>query len=565
MALPALADITIYQAKKIITMEPAWPEGRYVAVRGDRVVGVGRTMDDLKAWTDTHPYTVDKTFSNKILMPGFVESHLHLILGALTFVAEFATPDDWMLPGGLVTGVREKASFMQRVHEGHQKLSNPEEWLFMFGYASAWHGKLTRADLDRVSLSRPIAVMSRSAHVFVLNSRALELSGVTAVDVEASGYREYVDLATGTFKEGGATEVLLPAIFPWMMSPERINRGLQITRDVLHANGVTTVHEPGSGVFTRGYPEQEMMMFAPVFNDPKAPLRTYLSARAEVVFERFHDDETQAMAFLDQLPEMSLERIQFLDKRVKLYVDGSYVDQVGIYNAPGYVDGHQGQMMTPAEKLLEYMRILWANNYAIHIHTMGDQGPKIALDILQQLQDERPRFNHGFVLEHLNAVSPEDLRRAGSLGASVSALIWPLYSVGEQFADKVLGADRLYTGFPLRSVLDNNMTLAIHADTVVSPPQPLLLAWMAVNRTSATGRVLGEYERLSVDQALRAITIGPARILGLAEEVGSIRAGKKADFVVLEKDPYAVNPKKLKDIPIWGTVFEGKLYPVERR
>ncbi len=555
--------LTIYQAKKIITMEPSWPEGQYVAVRNDRIVAVGRSMVDLKAWTDAHPYTIDKTFAKKILMPGFVEAHLHLLLGALAFAAEFATPDDWMLPQGLVTGVQNKEAFMQRIYEGEKKLGNPSEWLFMFGYASAYHDEVTRADLDKVSQSRPIAVMSRSSHVFVLNSKAIELAGLTAEDAKNAGYEEYVDIEKGTFKEGGTTDVLLPKIARWLLAPERISKGLQTTKEALHANGVTTVHEPGSGAVSNGYPEEEIKTFAPVFNTPDTPMRTYLSARADAVFARFSDDEEQAMQFLNQLPKYDLERIKFLDKRAKLYVDGSYVDQVGIYNAPGYVDGHHGQMMTPEDKLLKYMRTLWAEDYAIHIHTMGDHGFTIAVNILQQLQNEKPRFNHGYVLEHVNAASPEDIRRAASLGASVSALIWPLFSVGEQFADKVLGVDRTYTGFPLKTILDNNMTLAIHADTVVSPPQPLLLAWMAINRTSASGRVLGENERISVDEALRAITIGPARILGIADEVGSIRAGKKADFVVLEKDPYKVNPKELKDIQIWGTVFEGKVYPAK--
>ncbi|MFP6656388.1 MAG: amidohydrolase family protein, partial [Myxococcota bacterium] len=102
-----------------------------------------------------------------------------------------------------------------------------------------------------------------------------------------------------------------------------------------------------------------------------------------------------------------------------------------------------------------------------------------------------------------------------------------------------------------------------HSDIPVSPPQPLLLAWQAVNRRGPSGRVLGEHETLTVDQALRAITIGPARILRMQDDVGSLRAGKMANFVVLEQDPYAVHPRRLKDIKIWGTVFEGKLFPVK--
>ena len=145
----AQQGITIYQAKRIITMEPSWPEAQFVAVRDDRIVGVGRTIDDLKAWMDAHPYRIDRTFANKILMPGFVEPHIHLMLGALCFSSTFATPDDWMLPWGLVKGVQSKEAFMQRVHDGDKTLSNAQEWLFMFGYASAYHDEVTRADRAR--------------------------------------------------------------------------------------------------------------------------------------------------------------------------------------------------------------------------------------------------------------------------------------------------------------------------------------------------------------------------------------------------------------------------------
>jgi hypothetical protein len=97
----------------------------------------------------------------------------------------------------------------------------------------------------------------------------------------------------------------------------------------------------------------------------------------------------------------------------------------------------------------------------------------------------------------------------------------------------------------------------------MAPAEPLRLAWVAVNRIGSDGRVWGEDQRLSLDLALRAITIEGAYSLGLEGEIGSIEVGKRADFTILERDPYAVEPAELSDIPIWGTVLGGRLHPIE--
>jgi predicted amidohydrolase YtcJ len=109
----------------------------------------------------------------------------------------------------------------------------------------------------------------------------------------------------------------------------------------------------------------------------------------------------------------------------------------------------------------------------------------------------------------------------------------------------------------------HNVTTALHTDFTMAPALPLNSAWVAVNRLTESGSVMCPRECITVEQAMRAITIDAAYVLGMEHEVGSIRAGKKADFTVLEADPFEVPPSALKDIPIWGTVFEGVPAPLE--
>ena len=127
-----------------------------------------------------------------------------------------------------------------------------------------------------------------------------------------------------------------------------------------------------------------------------------------------------------------------------------------------------------------------------------------------------------------------------------------------------IGPDRANRLDACASALAAGVPLAVHSDAPVTPLGPLFTAWCAVNRITPKGRVLGASERISVQQALHAITLGPAWTLRLDHEIGSIECGKRADFCVLEDDPLSVDPVKLKDVRIWGTVLSGRVFEARR-
>jgi len=131
---------------------------------------------------------------------------------------------------------------------------------------------------------------------------------------------------------------------------------------------------------------------------------------------------------------------------------------------------------------------------------------------------------------------------------------------GDQHYNITVGPERAERMNACRTALDNNIPLAIHSDAPVTPLSPLFTAWCAVNRVTHSGRIQGEHEKITVQEALYAITLGAAYTLNIDDEVGSIEVGKYADFAVLEEDPTAVPAMKIKDIGVWGTVQGGRLF-----
>ena len=133
-----------------------------------------------------------------------------------------------------------------------------------------------------------------------------------------------------------------------------------------------------------------------------------------------------------------------------------------------------------------------------------------------------------------------------------------------EFNAPFIGEDRAFTAARLKTLADAGVPTALHCDTPVAPPIPLEMAWIAVNRFGLSGKVRGAAERISVDLALRMITIDAAFTIGMEDRIGSIAPGKFADFAVLGEDPYEVPPARIRDIPVWGTVFAGKPFPASQ-
>ena len=197
----------------------------------------------------------------------------------------------------------------------------------------------------------------------------------------------------------------------------------------------------------------------------------------------------------------------------------------------------------------------------LHTHTNGNAGVKAVIDALAGLQAIKPRFDHRFAIQHYGISTAEDAYRLAALGGIASVNPFYLHARGDLNVPYI-GTDRAETAARLKTLLSAGVKTALHTDTPVALPQPLESIWIAVNRTGIlSGKVLGEAERITAAEALRMVTIDAAISLGVEENVGSIRAGKFADFAVLEASPLEVDPMKIRDIGVWGIVVGGVKHP----
>ncbi len=549
--------VTIYPARKIITMEPSNPTATAIAVAGQRILAAG-TLDQVKAAVGSRPFNIDERFASKIVMPGFIDQHLHPVLGALTLAMEVIAPEDWHLPAKEFRAANDAVSYRERLKAAETQLQNSKDWLLTWGYQPLWHGKLDRKALDDVSNERPIAVWHRSCHEFFLNTAALTALGLSKTDTEGKGlWSAQSNWEEGHFWEGGLNLMMAPML-KVLATPERLAFGLRQLVAYEHANGVTAYNEPGAL-----YTPAMWTLYEQILGAPDTPMYSTFLADGRGIPDRV--GLAKALEATEQqiavAPDVAGRKLMFFPKQIKLFADGAIISQL-MQMKDGYLDGHSGEWIILPDELERRFKLYWDAGYQPHIHVNGDLGLEVVLDILERRMQEHPRADHRTVIVHFANSTEEQVDRIARLGAIVSAN--PYYPVGfaDKFSNSGLGPERANAMVRANSVLRRGISLSYHSDMPMGPSNPLYLAWCGVNRITASGRVAGAEQRIAVEAALRAITIDAAFSWRKENELGSIVPGKIANLTVLEKDPLEVDPLELKDIAIWGTMFEGRVFPV---
>lgn len=536
----------VYAARRIVTMNPNSPFATHVAVRDGRILGAG-TLDSLRGWGK---FDLDDRFKDKVILPGFVEGHSHAYEGGVwkfPYVGFFerTSPDGRRSPG--VKSIDEVVAALQAYEKTMPKDGST---LLAWGFDPIYFTgrRMNLADLDKVSTERPVLVLHSNFHVLNANTPVFAKANITRHTNVHGIVKDAKGEPTGELQENTAKYLAYKAVgieLSSLLSDEPATWGFA---RVAQLSGVTTATDLHNTL-----PDSTVAAYEKATASPEFPLRL-LPAFAALAMP-----PDEGIVRLKGLMKKNNERLRY--GLVKIVTDGSIQGLSARMRWPGYYDGTPNGVWNIGPDEID--RILLAYHRAgfqVHIHTNGDEASEVAIESVERALATAPRWDHRHTLQHAQMADAGQFRRMKALGMCANLFANHIFYWGDIHYARTMGPERAERMDACGTAVATGVPFAIHCDAPVTPIGPLFTAWCAVSRLTASGRVLGTAEKISVADALRAITLGAAYTLKLDEELGSIDVGKRADFAVLDDDPLTVPPEKLKDVPVWGTMVGGRIF-----
>ncbi len=534
---------TIFYNAQVVTMDDTQPSAQAVLVQDGVIRAVGSDRDIL-AQTDVD--TSLRDLEGNALLPGFIDPHSHFTAVAYSLLMVNARP----APSG-PCDTRELllAEFQKGLQAGGR---DGGDWLMGMGYdPAAFPDKagITRLELDTVSAEVPICCIHASGHMAVLNTTALKLVGYWGnYTVPAGGTVEL--LPDGT-PSGLITELayLSPEVQAKIQAPgfERVLNALQRASDLYASFGITTGQDARvklreSQLLAAG--GQRGAIAIDVVGIAAQDAAEQLLVKGQKVGP-YHNHIRMGgyKIFLDGSPQ---GKTAWLSQPYHVPPEGSGPDYRGF---PIYAD----------EEVVRAAKICLENDWQLNVHCNGDEACEQLIRCYGRAvgetgihKDLRP------VMIHAQTVRADQLDRMAQMGMAVSFFLDHVYFWGDWHFESVLGPRRAETISPIRWALDRGVHATMHQDSPVVDPNIMLAVHNAVNRKTLSGRVLGQEQRISVLEALRAVTISGAYQIFEEDRKGSITPGKLADLVILGENPLTADTGRLRDIPVLETIKEGK-------
>ncbi|MEF9996657.1 MAG: amidohydrolase family protein [Burkholderiaceae bacterium] len=556
-ALAPASQAVIYTAREFITMDPKKPRAEAIAVRDGKFVAVG-TRAEVGAAAGSNA-RLDKSFNDKVVIAGFVEQHVHPVLAALTMSTKVISIEDWDAIDGFSPAVRDEKGYQERLRKAlaaHQDKKTP---FVTWGYHHYFHGEMSRDKLNQLAPDFPVIVWHRSAHELFLNDAALKLTGIDEAVVKSlpKSAQEQVNLAKGHFFEQGAmAPAIISKVGRYLASPEQFRKGLDFTKSYYHRNGITFACEPGAAL---SKPIQDMINAA--YSDDATPFNHGFIGDGKSFNAVKPGDAASLLAETRKVEGWGRGRTFYPPNQVKLFSDGAIYSQL-MQMKDGYTDGHHGAWITDPPVFDAMFQTYWDAGYQIHVHNNGDAGLDMVLASLETAMARKPRADHRTVLVHFGFSQPEQVAKWVKLGGIVSSNPYYVTALAGRYAKLGIGPERSANIAAHGDVVKNGGSLSFHSDMPMAPAKPMQLVGAAVTRATAEGPVAGPQHKVSLDVALKAVTIDAAYSVQMEKRVGSIEVGKDANLTVLDQSPYAVAPERLKDVKVWGTMLEGRVQPV---
>jgi len=516
---------------RIYTMDRARPRAQAVAIAGNRIAAVGED-EQIKSLLAPGGEAVD--LGGRTVVPGFTDCHIHFVEYAL----RLARID--------LSGVRSRAEALRLVAE-RARTARPGEWLLGGGWdRNLWDDPSfpTREDLDSVAPRNPVALGSKDGHSLWANSLALARAGITAETPDPPGGE--IERRAGTGEPTGILKETAKRLVEEVIekpSPEAIQSALKVAMANAHRAGLTGIHDC----------EDELAFAA---------------------FQELSKQGELGLRVLMHVPAENLDHAIGLGLRtgfgnewlrvggVKIFADGALGSRTAAMLAPYQDEPHNlGIVVTPKEELRELIRKASRAGLSVAIHAIGDRANRDVLDVLEEGRQAGEGAGLRHRIEHVQLLHPADIPRLAKLG--VIASMQPIHATSDmEMVRRHWGEERARGAYAWRSLLDAGTVLVFGSDCPVETLNPLVGIHAAVTRRRADGSPGPEgwhpEERITVEEAVRAYTLGAAYASGEEREKGSIAPGKLADLVVLSQDIFAIPPMSILETRVEATIFDGQ-------
>ncbi len=518
------------------TLDPSNPVAEAVLVRDGRVALVGESI----AVRSQSSGAREIDLAGATLLPGFIESHNHFMDAGQAFAQVDCRGSQVGSIAELQTAIRDRA-----------EITPAGDWVLGRGYDQTLLTEdrhPTRFDLDEAAPDHPVIIWHISYHGLVANSEALRRAGIDRNTPDMPGgeiLRDEHGEPNGVFLESPAMSLVSDQLAAPTI--DTLRAGLRNSRDQFVPTGVSAVHD--ALIATR----DKIDAYAQAMLAGELPVRVTMMIAPEL-----YDGALEGQAG-DLGSSYGLPPGRLVAGPVKFFQDGaiqaytaslteSYFDAPDTYGVKIY---EPAQL---AEMVLQHHRA----GRQIAIHGNGDSAIDDILNAYEAALASHPRSDHRHRIEHCQTARPDQLERMARLGVAASVFANHLWYFGDRHISRFLGPERASRMEPLASMTSLGIRWGLHSDCPVTEVKPLLGIWLAVNRRTSGGQVIGEHENVSVEQALRGF--GPdAAYLGFQErQLGTIAPGYFADFAVISNDPVAV-PEEIKDLRVLATVIGGDI------
>jgi predicted amidohydrolase YtcJ len=540
---PELVADVIYTGGDIITMNDSQPTAEAIAIKDGKILMVGNKADIKKHKGNS---TKIVNLNGKTLLPGFIDAHGHVFNAGLQALAAnlLASPD------GTVNDITSLQQTLRDWAEKYPTRVGKTGWIIGFGYDDAQLEEQrhpTRDDLDAVSKTVPVMAIHQSGHLAAINSKGLEVAGITAVTKDPAG-GVYRRRKGGSEPDGVLEEMsFFKLVFTVLgkLGTEDNKALLKAGLDLYARFGFTTAQE---GRATIEAIETEAT--AAREGDLKMDVVAYadIQGAADTIKPPYH---------------AKTYKQHFRIGGAKLNLDGSPQGKTAWLTEPYYVpsEGQQadyrGYPAITNEEAVALVDKAFGNGWQILAHCNGDAAMDQFIMAIRTATEKYGKADRRPVMIHAQTVREDQLDAMKELGIIPSFFGMHTYYWGDWHRDSVLGPERAARISPAASALKRGMIYTQHHDAPVAMPNSIMILASQMNRTTRSGKVLGPEQRVSVMDALKSITINAAYQYFEEDTKGSLEPGKLADLVILDKNPLKVETIDIKDIKVIETIKEG--------